>query len=242
VKRLTRWRTPLQHLAVAATAFLGAYLLVAFAIIPEDIAASDVTVPGVVGMTQGDAQRRLQGLGLKVSLGETRFSADAPKSTVLAQNPVGGTAVAPGSAITLDISAGQQRSTIPALAGLSRDAAEAALGSAGLGVGQIVEQSSDSARGVVLGSNPSEGQVVPQGTRVDLVVSGGPSQLTMPDVVGQDIESASALLTQLGLAMAPVEYDSTSSQPRRMVIAQTPAAGAAVPAGTAVALRVAGAP
>ena len=41
----------------------------------------------------GDAQRRLISAGLVPSLGEERFSGDAPKSTVLAQTPPAGESV-----------------------------------------------------------------------------------------------------------------------------------------------------
>ncbi|MBK6486479.1 MAG: PASTA domain-containing protein [Gemmatimonadetes bacterium] len=237
-----RWRGPLLHLAVAAAGFLVAYLIVAFVVLPDDVPLGDVSIPGVVGLTQTDAERRLSTLGLTTTLGESRYSPDAPKSTVLSQAPAAGTIVAPGSVVTLDVSAGQQRATIPALLGLSRPDAERALATAGLALGNVTEEASDSARGLVLDSRPEEGQVVPLGTRVDLAVSAGPANLTMPDVVGREVESANTLLAQLGLLSAPVEYDTNSTLPAGTVVAQTPAAGSAVPAGTAVALRVAGSP
>lgn len=237
-----RWRTALQYLVVAAAGFLVAYLVVAFLVIPDDVVAGDVAVPGVVNLTQGDAQRRLTSLGLTVSIGESRYSPDAPKSTVLSQNPAAGTVVSPGSAVVLEVSAGQQRATIPTLLGLSRADAERALGKAGLVMGQVREEASDSARGLILDARPSEGQIVPLGTRVDLAVSSGPAELTMPDVVGRDIGAARTLIAQLGLSAAPDEYDPNSTLPAGTVVAQTPAAGASVPAGTSVALRVAGNP
>lgn len=240
MKRPANIRGALEYSVAAFAGFALAYLLVAIVILPDSVAVSDVTVPGVVGLTQSDAQRRLINLGLEAKVGESRFSADAPKSTVVAQNPPAGATISPGSVVTLDISAGQQRATIPALIGLSRRDAEGELRDAGLQLGQVTTQASDSARGLVLASNPSEGQVVPQDTRVDLVVSTGPAQLTMPDVVGRDLESANALLAQLGLSVAPAEYDSSATYPAGTVVAQTPAAGSAVAAGTSVTLRVAG--
>ncbi|HEX4932192.1 MAG TPA: PASTA domain-containing protein [Gemmatimonadaceae bacterium] len=237
-----RLRTVLQHVAVALLGFVGAYLVVAFVILPDDVIAGDITVPGVVGLTQADAQRRLTGLGLKVALGEERFSADAPKSTVLSQTPLAGTAVSPGTSVTLVVSAGQQRATIPSLIGLTRGDAEGALRKAGLQLGQVQEEPSDSARGLVIETKPAEGQVVPLATRVDLVVSAGPAELTMPDVVGRDYDTAAAFLAQLGLVAAPADVDPSSTLPRGTVIGQSPAAGTAVAAGTTVTLRVAGSP
>lgn len=240
MKRPANTRRVLEYSATAFAGFALAYLLVAFVILPDAVEVADVTVPGVVGLTQTDAQRRLTALGLEVTIGESRFSADAPKSTVVAQNPPAGATIAPGSGVTLDISAGQQRATIPSLVGLSRRDAEQELRDAALQLGQVTTQSSDSARGLVLASSPAEGQVVPQGTQVDLVVSSGPAELTMPDVVGHDVESARALLAQLGLSVAPVVYDPDATFPAGTVLAQSPAAGSAVAARTIVTLKVAG--
>jgi eukaryotic-like serine/threonine-protein kinase len=242
MKRPVRLPALMQHLAVAAGGFLLAYLLVAFVVLPDDVLVGDVSVPVVVGLTQADAERRLVAMGFKVAVGEERYSADAPRSTVLSQSPVAGSTVAPGSTVTLDVSAGQQRATIPALVGLTSEDAERELRRAQLQLGRVTDQASDSARGLVLGSAPEEGLVVPRGTRVDLVVSAGPSELTMPDVVGSDLETASTLITQLGLVLGPTAYDSSTSYPRGTVVSQSPAAGSAVAAGTTVLLRLAGLP
>jgi len=242
VKVSPRVRALLQYLAAGAGGFLLAYLVVASFVLPDEVMASDVTVPSVVGLTQADAQRRLVSTGLKATLGEERFSADAPKSTVLSQTPLAGSAVSRGATVRLDVSAGQQRSAIPSLIGLTRANARQTLEKAGLQLGTISEAPSDSARGLVLEASPSEGQVVPMGTRVDLVISAGPHELTMPDLTGRDYESAVAFIDQLGLRAGTPVYEPASSFPRGTVVSQTPAAGSAVAAGTTVTLRVAGAP
>jgi eukaryotic-like serine/threonine-protein kinase len=234
-----RVRRRLEYAVLAASGFLLAYVLVAFVVLPAEGVAYDVKVPSVVGLAFPDAERRLVSLGLTAALGESRFSADAPKSTVLSQNPASGTGLALGGEVVLEVSAGQQRATIPALGGLTRDDAERALKEAGLVTGQVDEQANDAPRGQVLAAKPEAGQVVPMGTRVDLVISAGPSELTMPDIVGQNLEAARALLEQLGLELNPPEDDSLSLATPGTVIAQTPAAGSAVAPGTTVSIRVA---
>lgn len=242
-----RTRRPARHvpsrrlLTFAGTAiagFLLAYFLVAVFVFPDAESDVSVSVPGVVGLTREDAQRRLISAGLVPLLGEERFSGDAPKSTVLSQTPPAGESVTRGATVALDISAGQQRSLIPSLAGLTQGDAERAIRGAGLQPGDVSEQRSDSARGLVLDSRPAAGQGVPAGTRVDLVVSSGPEQLTMPDVVGRDEESATVLLRQLGFTLAPVERDAMSTLPIGTVVSQSPAAGSLVAPAASVSLRV----
>jgi serine/threonine-protein kinase len=227
---------------VAAGAFGVAWLFVAFIVFPDTGVAGVVTVPPVVGLPYDDAAKRLADSGLRASLGESRLSGEAPKSTVLSQTPAAGARVARGEKVSLDVSAGQERATVPVLEGKSRAEADAALHGAGLQVGQVTERPDDRARGTVLASQPSAGQVVPAATAVGLVISSGPAELTMPDVVGRSLTDARTTLEQLGLTVVQVSYDSTSTTRAGLIIVQIPGAGSPIQTGATVTLRVAGKP
>jgi serine/threonine-protein kinase len=231
-----------RHGWIALAGFIAAWLFVAFFVFPPGSSADVVSVPTVVGLTYDDAAKRLTDSGLKASLGESRLSGEAPRSTVLAQNPPAGARVPRGERISLDVSAGQERSSIPKLIGLSRKEAEDVLRRVGLVPGRITEQSDAHARGTILDSRPAVGQVVPAGTAVDLVLSAGPAELSMPDVIGRDIAEARSTLEQLGLAVGEVAYDSTSVAPNGQVLEQNPAAGTQIAPGATVTLRVSGKP
>jgi serine/threonine-protein kinase len=238
-QRLRRW---LPFALSGASGFLLAFLIVGLWIFPSDAPTPDVTVPSVLGLPLDDATRRLKAVGLRGVVGARRFSGDAPRSTVLAQQPSPGDQVPQGTEISLDVSEGQQSATVPNLVGRSRDEAAGDLRSAGLALGDVSEQVADTARGVVLSSAPTAGQVVPLGTRVSIVMSAGPAELAMPDVVGTDQASARGMLEQLGLVIAPLEYDSLSTLAGGTVVSQTPSAGAAIASGSTVTLRIAGKP
>lgn len=229
-------------LIAGAGGFVLAFLLVAGLVFPESDAPQEVRVPSVLGLPFTDAERRLTAIGLKPALGERRFAADAPRSAVLAQNPVGGKRVNVGAEVVLDVSDGQEGASIPTLNGLSRDDAERALRNVGLEVGDVTEEESNTGRGVVLSARPTAGQTVPVGTRVSLILSSGPNELTMPDVVGRGASLARSLIEQLGLVLGPIEYDSLSTLASGIVIAQSPAAGASMASGSMVSIRVAGRP
>jgi serine/threonine-protein kinase len=235
-------RAILWYAAVAAAGFLCAYLVVALFVFPDDGVADGVKVPTVVGMRFEDAVRRLAAIGLQGALGESRVSDAAPQSTVLAQRPAAGLDAVRGATVLLDVSASQRRSTVPALVGQIQDDAENELRRAGLAVGQVTEQEGDEPRGTVLQLRPDAGQVVPTGTTVDLVISSGPSELLMPDLLGRDAGEARIMLEQLGVPVAPLEYDADSPLTRGSVVLQVPAAGATIAPGTSVILRVAGKP
>jgi serine/threonine-protein kinase len=230
------------HGWIAAVAFVSAWVVVGLVVFPDTGPGGSVTVPAVLGLPYDAAARRLADSGLRASLGESRLSGEAPKSTVLSQSPAAGSRVPRGERISLDVSAGQARAVIPRLAGNPRAQAEAALRAVGLEVGVVSEQSDPRARGTVLSSQPAAGTAVPAGTAVDLVISSGPAELSVPDLVGRDLSEARNTLEQLGLTLGNVVYDSASTYPSGQVLAQLPAAGSLTAPGAAITLRVSGKP
>jgi hypothetical protein len=68
--------------------------------------SASVTVPNVVSMTQGNATSALVAAGLTLGTVTTAASATVPAGSVISQNPLAGTLVAPGSADALVVSSG----------------------------------------------------------------------------------------------------------------------------------------
>lgn len=230
------------HAIIAGIFFSVAWLLVALFLIPDTGPAPSAVVPAVIGLRYDEAERKLAEAGLRTALGETRPSLTAPRRYVLAQTPAAGTAVGPEVVVTLDISAGQLRVAVPTVTGMPRDEAVALLRAANLEIGQVIERPGTEARGTVLSSQPAGGQQVPQGTPVEIVVSTGPTELLMPDVVGRELFEVRAALEQLGLRIGETQYDSTSALPTGHVVSQTPAAGSPVTAANLIIIRVSGRP
>lgn len=242
MKLSARAQVALRYAAVAAAGFILAFVIVAFAIFPNDTSVREVKVPAVVGLSLDEARRRLAGAGLKVSLGDSVPSGEKRGTSVVAQTPAAGTRLFSGGSVTLDVTASQEPSTVPEISGMVRTDAISALTNAGLISGHVTEETSDRPRGIVLSTRPAAGQLVPRGTPVDFVVSGGPPMITMPDLTGHGVEDARGILEQLGLRVAPVDYDSLSVLPDGSVLATFPPFGARVTPGDSVILRVAGKP
>lgn len=66
-----------------------------------------VTVPDVVGQTQANGTTAIQAVGLTVSA-QTAYSSVVAAGLIISQDPVGGTSVAAGSAVTIVVSLGDQ--------------------------------------------------------------------------------------------------------------------------------------
>jgi serine/threonine-protein kinase len=217
--------------------FMLAYLFVAFFVFPSGVVPRDEEVPSVVGLLFDDAEQELIRKGFKPERGETRFHGTAPRMTVLEQNPPPGSRELVGARVTLAVSGGQQMGTVPTVIGMTREQAEVVLETAGFSVGEIIEQASQQARGEVVETRPGAGSQAPMPTPVALVLSGGPSVLRVPDLVGRSLAEARRLLEQIGLVVGDVTSDGGGGS---TVLGHSPEAGAAVSAGSRVDLRVGG--
>lgn len=154
--------------------------LLAFAdgTIPIPEAATQVVVPNFVGMQQADAEAAIIELGL-VPLSEIVESA-AAAGTVLAQTPAGGTSVAAGSTVSLQVSHGEELAPAPDVVGGTRAAAIAAITAAEFVVGTITTANSDTVRpGTVISQSPAAGALAPLEGPIDFVVSVGRTGLVL---------------------------------------------------------------
>ena len=234
------WPRRLLPYIIAATAgFLIAYLIVAFFIFPAGLIPEDLKLPNVVGMSIEDAQTALGKAGFKVTIGEERYNADAPKGVVLSQSPPAGSREMEGSKVLLAVSRGQRTSDVPTLIGMSRESAMLAIENAGFTVGEVTQRQTDEPPGEVLESRPRAGERVAVPATIDLVVSAGPSTVSLPNLVGRPYAEARRMIEQLGLRVGSVTIDSLSLQQPDYVSGQDPAAGQTVASGARVSLTIA---
>jgi serine/threonine-protein kinase len=209
-------------LALATLAVFIIALLVARSLLGGG--SSEVNTPNVVGQTLSDAQEILAGKGLKVGPVTQRYSPKVPRGSVISQDPKPDILLKKGDSVALVVSRGIHYVTVPGqLVGLTADEARTALRAAGL-KGKVVPQNSAAPVDQVLDTNPASGSQVPLGSSVTLFVSNG--QVKVPDVVGKDQATATALLQQHGFtvdARPSAEFD--KHQPEGTVVSQTPAGG-----------------
>jgi serine/threonine-protein kinase len=194
-----------------------------------------IAVPDVLGAREAAAEVTLRAAGL---VPDTRdIFSDKPQGTVTAQDPKGGTSVVKGRTVRINISKGQQNIGIPSVIGLSFDRAAEQLRQAGF---TAVREDVDSSepRGRIIGQDPGPGTLHPPGTEVTLSVSTGKESATVPEVVGQDEESARASLENEGWVVS-VRYTGTDDPAEDgFVISQNPAPGTEADPGSTVTLVV----
>ncbi|HEV2309673.1 MAG TPA: PASTA domain-containing protein, partial [Acidimicrobiia bacterium] len=189
-----------------------------------------VPVPSVVGRTLTDAQTILTQAGFQVNV-EQRYDNTIPKGVVLSTSPAGASKAPPESTVNVVVSQGPAPIPIPDVSNQPYAAAAQTL--SGKGFDPVAQNAySDTVPvGQVIGTDPPAGTAVVPGTQITVNVSQGPQPVTVPNVVGESVESASQQLTALGLVPDVQNYG-----PGKPVKSTSPAAGAMVKKGSTVTL------
>jgi beta-lactam-binding protein with PASTA domain/tRNA A-37 threonylcarbamoyl transferase component Bud32 len=128
-----------------------------------------VIVPSVVGSTFDTANSALLGSGFAVRRKDVEN--DAPKDTVIAQSPDGGTYQPPGATITLTVSKGPTTSTVPDVTSISQADAITQLRASGFKVHVVPQPVTDPNQdGIVQTQDPAGTTKAPPGSMVTIAV------------------------------------------------------------------------
>ena len=197
----------------------------------------EVRVPDVANETLDDAQSRLSDAGFSYRvIQETSDSVDAGKVT--RTDPASGSLAERGSEVKLYVSSGKEQVVIPDVSGQEEYAAANALGAKSLSVERVLQPSDSVEAGKVIGTNPAAGQPVAKGSKIQLIVSSGKDQVSVPNLYGRTQSEAMNDLQAIGLTgtvRSVFACDPTSSG---KVIAQSPSAGSKVDKGSNVDMSV----
>ena len=179
------------------------------------------------------------GLGIAVDGGGSAYVTGYTSSTNFPTvNPLQAGNQGSSDAFVVVIS-GSAPTAVPNVAGLSQAAATTSITSVGLVVGTVSTAASGTVpSGDVISESPVAGTVVNLATAVNLVISTGPGQVLVPNVVGLTQAAATTAITSAGLVVGTITIMSSSTVPSGDVISESPVAGASVSTGSAVNLVV----
>jgi len=199
---------------------------------------SRIVVPSVVGASLDEANASLTPLGLNSEVIEKRFDEEIAAGKILESDPSGGGKVDAGGVVKLVISKGQERYVIPVLTGLTPEVAIKTLTNQPLKSAGITEEfNSTIPKGLVISTNPSNGQKVKRDTPVSILVSKGVEEVALTTYVGQSGDQAQNELTNAGFNVeSSFAYSETVAA--GAVITQTPAGLVSAPKGSTITLVV----
>ena len=160
-----------------------------------------LTVPPLANVSQQDAEKALTGMGLLVSVDNTRYSDTVQAGYVITTNPGSGSSVKAGDTVTIYVSQGQDNSLVQVVDVRDRNASDATTILTNLGLVVYIKEveSAEVPQGLVISQDIEGGTSVETGTAVTLTVSTGSSQ---PDII---IEGGTSDVTQ---------QDTSSGRPR----------------------------
>jgi len=180
------------------------------------------TVPNVSGESRSVAQLALRRAGFGQTGVTSEYSENVAKDSVIRTVPPSGSELTRNRSVTLVVSSGKERFTIPDVHDQSQPDAQTALAKFPFQI-SVVQQTSDSVpNGNVIGTDPSAGSQVKRGQTVRLLVSSGPAIVEVPDVTGQSQGDATQTLTNASFKVAVRQEISDDVDPGT-VIDQQPA-------------------
>ena len=199
------------------------------------ISQKEVYMPKLVGHSEEEAEKILQGLDLTMQV-EQKNSDEVEKGIVISQKEEPDTVIPRFSKVTVVISAGSDKVDLSelGLSGMTLETAVRLLEGKNLKADVREEASEEVASGTIIRYEPEE--KVALGSTVTLYVSTGPEEefVPVPNLYGKTDAEAAALLSAAGLVTGELskEYDSTISAGH--VISQGVEAGTQVAPGDTV--------
>jgi beta-lactam-binding protein with PASTA domain len=128
-----------------------------------------VEVPDVTGLSRDSAEELLSGAGLEVAVRQSE--SEEPEDDVISQDPAAGTEVDRGSTVSITVSTGIEKVSVPNVVGLSRRDAIAQLRDVGLTASpREVDVTDPTQDGMVTDQRPAAGIEIEKGKAVVILI------------------------------------------------------------------------
>ncbi|MGW4565964.1 Stk1 family PASTA domain-containing Ser/Thr kinase [Streptomyces sp. NPDC004561] len=195
-------------------------------------------VPPLLAKTEAQARDRLKAAGLDVGQVKRSYDDTVRRGTVISTDPAPGARIRDHDSVTLTVSLGPETVNVPDVQGRPLAEARTRLKADGLEPGMVTQQfSGDVPRGSVISTAPRAGTERHAGSAIALTVSKG-SPVDVPDVTGDDPDSAKQELTDAGLKVKIAADQVNSEYDKGKVAQQSPGDGSQAAEGDTVTLTL----
>jgi beta-lactam-binding protein with PASTA domain len=236
VRRRPIWPWLLALLFIALAGLAGWF---AWTQVQDQLNANKVVrMPFVEGDRESLAVQKIINAGLEPVV-ERHPNTSQPIGFVYRQLQKTGEKVSKGNPVTILVSLGAPKTTIPDVLGKSATDAVSALANANLKA-KVVKVPSDEPVDTVLAQDPKAGIRVQQGTSVRVNVSAGPTLIGVPSVIGEPYDQAASELQAAGFGVARKNVD--ANDPAGTVVDQSPKAHTSAAKRSVVTLTVSNGP
>jgi serine/threonine-protein kinase len=197
-----------------------------------------VTVPQFVGSTEAEAKTLATNGGVTIAWGDPVACDDQKKGLVCKQSATANSEIAKDQTVTLNLSTGPTQVTVPDVTGKTEDEARSELEGKGFNVEVESKESTSDDEGTVLSQDPKGDSKAAKGATVTITVAKAPAEVTVKNVVGQDVNAAKKTLQDQGFKVVTQTQES-SDVTENQVISQNPTAGSTAQVGDTVTLVIA---
>ena len=236
---LGKWVLQAGKLVVLLGALGATFLVFTITALQISLKNREVPVPSINGLTPNEAETVLADVGLTMQIDPLRrVHQTISPGRVTEQDPSAGLATRRRRSVKVWLSSGPTPGTLPPLIGASERAAMRHLEENAFTLDELAEIRSSRypVDAVVAQHQPPDGH----GQRVSLLVNRGERGFTyvMPDLIGVDNETASAVLRTRGFRVTVVGDHPYPGVPPGVVLRQSPEAGFQVAPGEPISLEV----
>lgn len=204
-------------------------------VVSSGLVGSKKAIPDVSGMSETEAQNELEDAGFKVT-SSFQYDDSVESGKVISTTPVAGTKAEKGSTVTMLVSQGSDKKTVPDVRGMADATAQSTIKSYGFNVGTVTYDYSDSVeKGMVISQTVEPGTKASAGTSISITVSNGPKpeeKIEVQSFVGQQESALKSWASSKGLYTNISDSQYSDSYAKGCIISMTPSSGTVSKGGT----------
>ena len=204
-------------------------------VVSSGLVGSKKAIPDVSGMSETEAQNELEEAGFKVT-SSFQYDDSVESGKVISTTPEAGTKAEKGSTVTMLVSQGSNKKTVPDVRGMADATAQSTIKSYGFNVGTVTYDYSDSVeKGMVISQTVEPGTKASAGTSISITVSNGPKpeeKIEVQSFVGQQESALKSWASSKGLYTNRSDSQYSDSYAKGCIISMTPSSGTVSKGGT----------
>ena len=204
-------------------------------VVSSGLVGSKKAIPDVRGMSETEAQNELEEAGFKVT-SSFQYDDSVESGKVISTTPEVGTKAEKGSTVTMLVSQGSNKKTVPDVRGMADATAQSTIKSYGFNVGTVTYDYSDSVeKGMVISQTVEPGTKASAGTSISITVSNGPKpeeKIEVQSFVGQQESALKSWASSKGLYTNISDSQYSDSYAKGCIISMTPSSGTVSKGGT----------
>lgn len=179
-------------------------------------------VPFVEGESENSAKNTLAEAGFRNVEVQFELSEDVEPGFVISQDPSGNTDYDVTETVTIVVSQTPEQVQVPSLSGVDLADAQNQLSELGLTFDLEREPNDEFELDQVIRTDPDAGELVNTNSQVKLIVSQGPAQIAMPNLLSLTEAQASDLLNSEGFTNFIFERRGSATVPEGQIISSEP--------------------